>query len=234
MKNIIALGVLASTLFVTGCEFDNTVTGPVKNESISLDVNNAQRANVELDMAAGELNVRGGTEKLLQGRVEYNVPQWKPQVRDENNGQVANVTVRQGEHGHGGGNRRNRWDVELNNNVLLDLDLSCGAGRARLELGDLTLNKVNVHMGAGQIDVDLEGNPTHSYSVNVQGGVGQATVRLPRNVGIRAQAHGGLGNIEVHGLTKHDNYYSNEQYGSSKVNVLVQIEGGIGQIRIIG
>ena len=132
---MLALALLASVIVVTGCEFDHTVTGPVKNESISLDLNNAERANVELDMAAGELNIRGGTAKLLQGRVEYNVPQWKPQVVDDNNGQVANVTIRQGEHGHGGGNRRNRWDLELNDKILLDLDLSCGAGRARCAPG---------------------------------------------------------------------------------------------------
>lgn len=234
MNKTTGIGLLVAVVLLAGCEFDNTVTGPVKDQTISLDLNNAQRANVELDMNAGELTVRGGSSKLLQGNLEYNVPQWQPQVTDNNDGQTANVVIRQPSSGHTGGNRRNRWDMELNNNILLDLKLRCGAGRARLELGDLALNDVNVQMGAGQVDMDLEGHPSRSYSVNVSGGVGQATIRLPRGVGIRAQAHGGLGSISVEGLTKHGDYYSNDLYGNSKTNVLVQVEGGIGEIKIVG
>jgi hypothetical protein len=228
------VGLTVALLLLNGCEFDNTVTGPVKEQTISLDLNNAQSANVEFDMNAGELSVRGGSPKLLQGRIEYNVPQWQPQVTDNNDGQTANVVIRQPSSGHTGSNHRNRWDLELNNSVLLDLKLRCGAGRARLELGDLALNDVNVQMGAGQVDMDLSGHPSRSYSVNVAGGVGQATIHLPRGVGVRAQAHGGLGSINVEGLTKHGDYYSNDLYGNSKVNVLVQVEGGVGEIKLVG
>jgi hypothetical protein len=236
MKPSLCSCLIAGALVVvlTGCEFDHTVTGPVKNETISLDLNNAQRANVNLQMAAGEMDVRGGTPKLLEGRMEYNVPAWQPQVTDDNDGRIANVTIRQPEHGHTGGNTRYRWDLTLNDKILLDLTLNCGAGRARLELGDLDLKNVTVHMGAGQVDLDLEGHPVQSYDVDVAGGVGQATIRLPRDVGVRAEAHGGLGSIEVRGLTKHDNYYSNDLYGNGKVNVNLKVEGGIGEIRIFG
>jgi hypothetical protein len=229
-----AISILAIGALLTGCAFERTVTGPVKNETISLDLNNAQRANVNLEMGAGELNVRSGTQKLLEGRVEYNVPDWRPEVVDNNNGQTADVTIKQPEHGHMGGNRRNRWDLNLNDKIPLDLTLNCGAGQARLELGDLDLQNVNVHMGAGQVDLDLEGHPAQSYEVNVAGGVGQATIRLPRNVGVRAEAHGGLGSIDVRGLTKHGDYYTNDLYGNSKVSVNVKVEGGIGEIRILG
>jgi hypothetical protein len=225
---------VTALLLLAGCEFDTTPTGPIKNESISLDLNKAQRANVQLDMGAGELDLRGGTSKLLQGQVEYNVPNWRPEVVDNNDGQTATVTIKQPEHAHFGGRSRYRWDFALNDQVVLDLHVNCGAGQAKLELGDLDLDDLTIHMGAGQVNLDLDGQPKRSYSVNVQGGVGQAVIRLPRNVGIRAQAHGGLGSIDVSGLTKHEGYYSNDLYGTAKVNVLLQVEGGIGEIRIIG
>ncbi len=225
---------LGLTLWLAGCEFDNVVTGPVKNEAISLDLNNAQRANINFVMRAGELEVRSGASKLLEGNVEYNVPSWRPRVTDNNNGQTADVSIVQPERGHSGGNFRNRWDFELNNSVLLNLELNCGAGRARLELGDLNLQNVNLHIGAGEVDLDLEGHPSHGYEVNIAGGVGKVIIRLPRNVGIRAEAHGGLGSIEVQGLTKHDDYYSNDLYGKGNVNLNIRVEGGIGEIRILG
>jgi hypothetical protein len=225
-----AVGLL--TLALAGCEFDNTVTGPVKNDIITVDLNKAERANVQLNIAAGELTIRGGTPKLIEGHIEYNVPEWKPEVTVSRSAQETSVTIKQPEHGHVGGNRRYRWDLELNNSVPLELALNCGAGQARLELGDLNLKNVDVHMGAGQVDLDLEGHPTESYNVNVAGGVGQATIRLPQNVGIRAEAHGGLGSIDVRGLTKHEGYYSNDLYGNAKVNIVLKVEGGIGEIRI--
>jgi hypothetical protein len=228
------IGAAMVSLALTGCEFDHTVTGPLRTQTISLDINKAQQANVKLEMAAGELEVRGGTPKLLDGRVEYNVPHWQPEVVDNNDGQVADVTIRQPEHGHVGGNTKYRWDLQLNDTIPLDLEFNCGAGQGKLELGDLNLRNVNVHMGAGQVDLDLDGHPAHSYTVNVAGGVGQATIRLPRNVGVRAEAHGGLGSIEVRGLTKRDDYYSNDLLNSAKVNVFIKVEGGIGEIRILG
>lgn len=233
MKITVVTCFAVALLALAGCEFDRAVTGPIKTDNISLDLNDAQRAHVELNLAAGELTLRGGSPKLVTGRIEYNVASWEPEVTDNNSGGAADVVIRQAEHGHHGGNTRNRWDLSLNDNVLTELRLNCGAGQARMELGDMMLSNVTVHMGAGQVDLDLEGHPTHSYSVNVQGGVGQATIRLPRNVGVRAEAHGGLGSIDVDGLTKHGDYYSNDTYGTAKVNVIVNVEGGIGQIKII-
>jgi hypothetical protein len=233
MNKTCLITVVAASLLLSGCELDTVVTGPMKDETIALDLNNAQRADVELDMGAGELNVRGGTAKLLQGHVQYNIPNGRPEVVDNNNGQTATVSIKQPQHARLGGKMRYRWDFELNDGIPLDVRVNCGAGDARLELRDLNLNNVTVHMGAGRVNLDLDGHPNNSYSVSVQGGVGEAIIRLPRNVGIRAQAHGGLGSIEVHGLTKHDDYYSNDLYGNAKVNVLLQVEGGIGDVRII-
>jgi hypothetical protein len=89
-------------------------------------------------------------------------------------------------------------------------------------------------MGAGQVDLDLRGHPARDYEVNISGGVGQATVRLPQEVGIRADAHGGIGSINVSGLRKVGDHYENDLYDKTKVNLRLSVAGGIGEIRIIG
>jgi N-terminal domain of toast_rack, DUF2154 len=208
--------------------------GPLTSEPVSIDLGDAKSATVQLDLGAGELIVRGGATKLLQGRFEYNVPAWKPDVRSSTSGSAANVTIRQPRGTGGFGDTKNRWDLELNDNVLLDLTLNCGAGRSRLELGDLNLQNVQVHFGAGEVDADLRGKPSHDYEVNISGGVGHATVRVPDGVGVRADAHGGIGRISVTGLENRGDHYENSQYGHSNVNVRLRVEGGIGEIRIIG
>ena len=218
---------------LAACQFDSTPAGPTRETAIHLERGNIERAKLDLNMAAGEMTVRGGASKLVEGRFEFNVPSWEPKVDSANNGSHATIKISQPENAHLGGNRHYVWDLQLNDHVLLDLGINCGAGQAQLNLGDLDLRRVEVHMGAGQVDLDLRGKPTRDYEVEVSGGVGQATVRLPDNVGIWAEAHGGLGSITVTGLDKRDSHWENNLYDKAKVNVRIKVEGGIGEIRII-
>ena len=206
----------------------------MQDSAVSIDKGKVDHANIELNIGAGELNLRSGTEKLIDGRFEFNVPDWKPKVDSSVNGSHVTVTIQQPNDTHAFGNQHNVWNLQLNDKVLMDLALNCGAGRARLDLGDLSLRSINVHMGAGQVDLNLEGHPSRDYDVNIAGGVGQATVRLPHDVGIRAEAHGGLGTINVSGLEKKGGAWENDLYDNAKVNVRLKVEGGIGEIRIIG
>ena len=68
--------------------------------------------------------------------------------------------------------------------------------------------------------------------VKISGGVGQANVELPQDVGIWAEAHGGIGSINISGLNKHGDLWENDLYDKAKVNVRLEVQGGIGEIRI--
>lgn len=226
---------LAAALLLTGCvQISRTPTGPLRNEPISVDLGGAERADVELDMGAGELTVRGGAEKLMQGNFEYNVPERQPRVHTSTNGSHTTLTIKEPEHLHLAGNQHYAWNLSFNDKVLYDFALNCGAGQAKLHLGDLNLRSVTVHIGVGQVDLDLEGHPTRDYDVNISGGIGQATIRLPQDVGIRAEAHGGIGSLDVTGIQRRGDHYENSLYDNAKANIRLKVDGGIGQIRIIG
>ena len=231
-SKVVLLTSLALTL--AGCHVDTTPAGPTRETTIHLDRGQTERANVALNMGAGEMDLRGGAAKLLDGRFEFNVPSWEPEVKSSNNGTHADIKISQPKQAHLGGNQHYVWDLQLNNQVLLDLAISCGAGQAKLNLGELDLRRVEVHMGAGQVDLDLQGKPTRDYDVEISGGVGQATVQLPKDVGIWAEANGGLGSITVTGLDKKDGHWENSLYDKAKVNVHLKVQGGIGEIRIDG
>jgi len=223
-----------AALLLTACNFDYNArrTGPLRDEPIEIGGDNVERANVELDMGAGELKLRGGATKTLEGRFEYNIEGGKPLVKSSMNGSHATITIREPEHLRLGGHQRYLWDLQLNDRQLLDLALNCGAGQATFDLGSLQLRHVEVHMGAGQVDLDLRGTPSRDYDVKISGGVGQANVKLPRDVGIWAEAHGGIGSITVGGLEKHGDHWENDLYDKAKVKVRLEVAGGIGEIRI--
>lgn len=219
---------------LTACDVQNAKTGPLQTEPVSVPLGSNDRANVELKMGAGEIQLSGGAQELLEGNMEYNVPDWRPVVRTSTIGDQTSITISQPSNVGGFGHVRYIWNLKLNDRALLDLRVNCGAGKADLGLGDLTLRTLTVNMGAGQVDVDLRGTPKRDYDVSIAGGVGQAIVHLPTDVGIQAEAHGGLGSIVVTGLEKHGNVYQNSLYDNAKVNVHLKVEGGIGQIQLIG
>ena len=228
------IGMVAlAAILLTACDVETRATGPTRDEPIAIGGDGVERANVELDMGAGEMTLRGGASKILEGRFEYNVDAWKPRVKSSINGSDATITIRQPEHVNMHGNQRYLWDLQFNDRLLLDLALNCGAGKAQLDLGSLHLRHVEVHIGAGKVDLDLRGKPTRDYDVKITGGVGEVSVQLPQDVGIWAEAHGGLGKIDVSGLEKHGDHWENDLYDKAKVNVRVEVAGGIGKIRIM-
>jgi hypothetical protein len=115
----------------------------------------------------------------------------------------------------------------------MDIVTKLGAGQARMNLGDLNLRSVEMEMGAGEVEMDLRGRlPSRSYDVRINGGVGQATVRLPRDVGIYATAKGGIGEINVSGLERRGDHWVNAARVDSPVTIRLDVKGGIGEIRI--
>jgi hypothetical protein len=219
---------------MAACHISTEREGPVRTERVSIDLGNTERTNIELDMGAGELTLNGGATNLVDGSIEYSLPAWKPEIRTSTVGLSQAVTIKQPEHHGVVGHVHSVWNLQVNNGVLVDMAINCGAGHAQLNLGDLQLRSVSVNIGAGQVEMDLRGHPRRDYDVSISGGIGQATVYLPHDIGIWAEAHGGIGHIDVEGLRKIGDHWENDLYDNGKVNLRLKVEGGIGEIRIIG
>jgi len=228
-------GVLCPMLFLSGCVITSDRTGPTRYDARSFERGSVEELHLDLNMGAGNLKVGTGTSKLAQTYFTYNVAEWKPEIRYDPQGARANLSIRQpgGNRSHFS-NTKYEWDLRLSQEVPLYLTANFGAGEAQLDLGSLPLRDVQVHMGVGEIDMDLRGNPKRDYNVRIHGGVGEATVRLPANVGVYAEAAGGIGSIEARNLRKTGGHWVNDAYEHASVHIHVTVEGGVGEIRLIG
>src|SRR5215204_1853256 len=208
--------------------------GKMQRESKSVDLKNAQSARAQLKIGAGELNVTGGADQLMEGEFSYNVSEWKPKVSYDVSGQEGELVVKQRSAEGAGlsGDARNEWNIRLNDEVPTDLVVQMGAGESDLDLDSLALTGVDLQMGAGKTTVDLTGDYAKSFDASIQGGVGEATVLLPSEVGVKAKAGGGLGKINAKGLKKVGDSYVNDAYGESDINLSVEVQGGVGEINL--
>jgi hypothetical protein len=225
--------VACAAVVLGGCEFNSEQTGPVEHETRSVELDKSEMVRVEMKMGAGELQVQGGSPKLMDADFSYNVPSWKPLVRYEASSFRGQLTVEQPRSSHGRSNITYKWDLRLNDGVPLDVIADLGAGQARMDLGSLNLRSVTVNMGVGELRLDLRGTPKRDYDVHVHGGVGHAIVNLPKDVGVDANATGGIGHISVTGLEREGNRWRNPGHENARVTIHLDVEGGIGDIELI-
>ena len=108
-----------------------------------------------------------------------------------------------------------------------------GAGETHVDVGgNPTLTKLNIYTGAGEVELDLVGHWDHDLDASIKGGVGEITVKLPSNVGVRVDASKGIGSIKADGFMKDGGDYVNDAYGKSGVTLSIDINAGIGEIRL--
>ena len=226
------LAVFGAAALLGGCDFGSVATGETRSETVSLDLGEAKSARVELRMGSGELNVGAGTPKLIEGKFTYNVPDWKPVV-DYRAGAASELKIAQPSSTGSFGNTVNGWDLKLNTEVPLEVTANLGAGEANLELGRLNLSRVDMNIGAGEVTMDLRGEPKRSYDVQIRGGVGETVVYLPKDAGIAATATKGIGEISTEGLEQRDGVWVNPNRIGAPVTVRLDVQGGVGEIRLI-
>jgi hypothetical protein len=224
--------VLSGALALASCGSRPRV-GPLRTESQSVELGDAESVRVEILMGAGELAVSGGAEELMQADFAYNVAELKPEVVYGND----TLTVRQPE---GIGvpvlqnieDFRNEWGLRLNDEVPMDLTVDMGAGSTALQLGGLSLTQLEVTLGACEGTIDLTGDWVHDLDVTIDVGAANISLLLPSDVGVRVEVNAGPTAIQTSGLTKEGSDYTNAAYGVSEVTLHVSLDTGIGQVKL--
>ena len=131
------------------------------------------------------------------------------------------------------GNDGTDWDLRFGGNVPLDLKLEMGAGQTNMRLDGLSVDHLEIHMGAGELNLDLTGEKNPNLKADIQGGAGHATIRLPKDKGVRVYATGGIGSINAPGMERDGSAYVNDAYGKSTSTMDITVQGGVGQIDLL-
>jgi len=246
-KKLIFLTVLTLMFIIMGCSVSNLSietanVGEVQNESRTIEREDASDADVaevrvDIKMGAGELNIDGGAASLLEADFTYNVAEWEPQIKYNVEDERGRLTIRQPNTDQLSlrGDIRYEWDLAFDEDIPLDIRIEYGAGSGDLNLGDLNVTQLDVKLGAGDMNVDLNGNAsltrleldmgagdltvdltgdwTEDVDVDLQGGLGKTTLLLPEDIGVRVNVTKAIGDVDASGLYDRGDYYANKAYG---------------------
>jgi hypothetical protein len=225
---LLLVGLLAS-----GCVVSTASVGPLQTESQSVELGDAEEVRVEIAMGAGELEVTGGAEELLEADFQYNVAELRPEVEYAD----GTLVVRQPETNglpnlQNISDYRNEWDLRLYDEVPMDLSVDVGAGICTLQLAGLSLTGLDVRLGAGEYTIDLRGDWARDLNVSIEAGAASLTVQLPEDVGARVELEAGPHTVDAPGLTREGDFYTNAAYGASDVTLEIDLEMGIGEVNL--
>lgn len=204
------------------------------HDTQAVELQGAKSVTANLEMGAGGLTLSGGSSKLLDADFRYDDSYDKPSVQYHVSGDRGMLDVTQQQEHATFGTRDNDWDLRFGGDAPIDLKLNMGAGQGDLRLNGLSVSSMEINMGAGELHLDFAGVHTTTLEADIQGGVGSATVRLPKDIGVRVNASGGLGSIDAHGLKRDGDDYVNDAYGKAATTINLRIQGGVGQIILIG
>lgn len=230
------LGVVLIIAIVGGVLFFVGVSSPMVTDTISYELGDVTYVEASISPGVGSLYVSA----LPEG---YNVVEGTLR-RGESETLTKSYTVRgnkgvlrlgfeeEGFHFISFGGDHRKWDLKLTPNVPLDLSIDTGVGEQTLDLGQLTLKQLEINMGVGQTKLEL---PSGTYSVSIDGGVGELEVTLPRGVEVRMVTDSGLTSMHVPSefdKGDHGEYTTANYTTTSGPKIDITLNAGIGKVTI--
>jgi hypothetical protein len=171
-----------TALALTGCGTNVTISrapiGPDKVERINVPApaDSSQVWDVQLEPAAGSVEVDASGEGVVQGNIVYNTDALEPEVIVGD----ASVRIRQGNPNGNlsvGPDAKNQWDIHLAQGVPMNFRLRTGATQGTYELGGLSLRNVELTMGATDTSVSFrQPNPEVIDQFSLNGGAASIIV----------------------------------------------------------
>ncbi len=201
------------------------------HESQTVELQGANSVSVDVDFPAGRLEATGGSGRLLDADFRWYGD--RPTVSYAVTGGHGELNLTGKSNVVQFGNTNNDWHLRFGGGAPMDFNVNIGAGETYFRLGQLDIQHLNIHMGAGRLDLDLTGARKSNLSADIEGGVGSAIIRLPRDVGVRVDASGGIGSVNEDGLHREGGAYENDVFGKTPTSIDMTVHGGVGEINLV-
>jgi hypothetical protein len=148
-------------------------------------------------------------------------------------------------------------DVELGGLRLTDLNLETGASRAVIRfsqpnatrcqhaqlsagaaelsvigLGNSRCDRIDFEGGVGKVALDFGGAWAASSDVEVRMAMGELTLRLPRQVGVRLTLDKFFSSFHPAGLVRRGNSFESPKYDRDNRHLDIAVTSAVGQVRV--
>lgn len=222
----LAIGALACGPISVNVNVPKLTTGPTETFTVNEPLPDTKSVtDVTLEMGAGELDLAGGAEGLLEGDIKYNVADWKPSLTSTLAGSTSSLLLKQDDtHINGFPDKDviNKWSLKLGD-APMNLTLHAGAYQGDIDLSGVPLRNLTINDGASQSDVRFDTlNPEEMDTFEYDSGASSVTLEGLANANFETlKFNGGAGD------------YTLDFSGDLQRDATVIVNGGVGSIKII-
>lgn len=216
----------------------------------SVDLKSLNEVQTEIRMNAGTLQLSTHKKPKADMDFIYTRAAWKPEVKLDK----GMLLIRQPDEQSFNmkDKDRNEWDVKLPSSfgdltikmgagegiiglkeaTLNRLEMAAGAGDFSVDLSDAAIKELEISAGVGALHLDLSGRKSSDLKASINGGIGDLTLLLPSDTGVRVKVNG-LGSVDHPDLKKKNGYYVNDAYGNTPYSLNITVNGGLGSVDMI-
>lgn len=233
-RNLAVLSIVL-VLALAGCYVPSPKLGRTESLQQQVGLAGAESVSVSVILGVGRLKLAGGADSLVDARLEYNIPDWKPTVSYRVDDGRGRLVIEQPSRVVGAtwpGNVRYNWELKLNPDVLMELEVDMGVGKSEVDLRGLNLRRFSLEAGVGEGSVDLSGPRPADLDATIKAGVGRLKLILPADIGVRVKTQAGLGHVDAGGLKMEDDAWVNDAWGKAGTSIRIVVEGGIGEVEL--
>lgn len=202
---------------------------------VSVPLESAASAYIRIEHGAGRLNVRSGAgsglliEGTCGGGVEVDTRKNADRLEARLKVPPQSIPV----FGVGVGGTGLDWDLALNGEVPLSLEVQCGASDNHLDLSGLRLTDLKYSTGASASVVTMPA-AAGATRASMSSGAASVEVRIPQGVAAHIRSRGGLAAISVDQsrFPRREGFYQSDDYDTAANKLDLDVETGLGSVDI--
>jgi hypothetical protein len=217
----IGIVLLLVLLAAAGCSTFFVRPGEEQHFAQTVELEDAERVNVNIQSGIQDLTLTGGTAALFQGDFTYNLDELEPIIDYSVSNGVGDLDIRVRGSNFSRlpfGNIISEWNLQLNEEVPLALDIALGLGDSQIDLSDLNLTAFDLQSGAGTVNVDV--GQQELERVQVRAGLGDINLILGGGSIDEFDFEAGAGRVAV------------DLAGNWQSDMDATIRGGLGDIEL--
>ena len=237
LVSLLILVLLFTSLGIAIWQFEPSLPTEQTTKSYSEPLDSLERAQIEIDFAAGSLtisslppaslnfvevgtDVRNGDTGI---RVDFH--------RQDSEGKLQ--LIREQVNGPSWGEGENRWQVRFNRNIPLVVDAKSAASNIDLDLSELKISELRLDLDVGSYTMKM---PSSVGTVNayIKADLSNVEVIIPDAVAARLKADVDLSILEVDEsrFTKKGDYYISQDFDSAKNRIELELDCDLSRVLV--
>lgn len=198
-------------------------------------LNGAEQATVDLAIGAGTITLAGldNESNLIEGDIpssdnitttqSYTVEAGTGQYRLKNDGVYFYTPGTQSQQW--------TWDLQVNNQIPIDLQMSVGAGTVVLDLVTMNLSDLTYSLGAGTTEIYLPEGGNFQGAISMA--VGTLTIYVPAGLEMRINTDTALTAVSMpDSYSKQNDIYTSPGFATGENQVELKIDNAVGTVVI--